>query len=106
MSLAYQFNLEKAVQAMAFFVDQLAPVDKIKLVKLIYLADRDHFIHVGTPITGDRQVAMPYGPVPSATLDAINGLVCSAEETVFRYLAVKNNQITLRRSPGQSALSQ
>jgi Protein of unknown function (DUF4065) len=106
MSLTYQFNLEKTVQAMAFFVDELGPLDKIKLVKLIYLADRHHFIHAGMPITGDRQVAMPYGPVPSSTLDAINGLVCGAEETVFRFLAVKNNAITLRKSPGRSALSE
>jgi hypothetical protein len=50
-------------------------------------------------------VAMPYGPVPSATLDAINGCVSGSDELVFRYLSVKNNKIRLHRSPGKSALS-
>jgi len=105
MQLTYSFNLEKAVQVAAFFVKDLGEVEKLKLVKLVYLADREHFIRVGMPITGDRLVAMPYGPVPSGTLDAINGLVSGAEELVFRYLVVKNNKIRLHKSPGQSALS-
>jgi|HubBroStandDraft_1064217.scaffolds.fasta_scaffold306041_2 uncharacterized phage-associated protein len=105
MSLTYQFNLEKAVQAMAFFVERLREVEKIKLVKLVFLSDRQHFIHTGAPITGDRQVAMPYGPVPSATLDAINGCLPSCEDAVFRYINVKNNKITLKKSPGRDALS-
>jgi uncharacterized phage-associated protein len=90
---------------MAFFVDRLGELEKIKLVKLVYLADREHFIRTGTPITGDRQVAMPYGPVPSGTLDAINGLVSGADQLVFRFLIVKNNKIHLHKSPGRSALS-
>jgi uncharacterized phage-associated protein len=105
MLLAYQFNLEKAVQALAYFVQRFKELDKIKLVKLMFLADREHFIKTGLPITGDRQVAMPYGPVPSATLDAINGCLPSSENAVFRFMNVKNNNVTLKKSPGRAALS-
>jgi uncharacterized phage-associated protein len=105
MPLAYQFNLDKAIQAAAHIVEQLGEVDKIKLIKLIYLADREHFIATGAPITGDRQVAMPWGPVPSNTLDAINGQVSDADESVFRFLSIKNNTIRLKKSPGKAALS-
>jgi len=105
MPLTYPFSLEKAIQAAAFIVERLGEVDKIKLIKLIYLADREHFIRTGAPITGDRQVAMPFGPVPSGTLDAINGQIPGADELVFRYLNVKNNKIRLQKSPGKAALS-
>jgi len=105
MPLEYQFNLNKTIQAAAFILERLGDVDKIKLIKLIYLADREHFIRTGAPITGDRQVAMPWGPVPSRTLDAINGQVSGADDSVFRFLSVKNNTIHLRKSPGHTALS-
>ncbi len=105
MQLTFSFNLDKAVQAMGFFAQRLGEVEKIKLIKLTYLADRAHFIRTGEPITGDRQFAMPYGPVPSGTLDAINGLVSGADELVFRFLRVKNNTISLRKSPGVASLS-
>jgi uncharacterized phage-associated protein len=105
MPLTYQFNLEKAVQAAAFIVDRIGEVEKIKLIKLIYLADREHFIRTGAPITGDRQVAMPFGPVPSSTLDVINGQVSGADELVFRFLNVRNNKIRLHKSPGKAAIS-
>jgi uncharacterized phage-associated protein len=105
MPLIYQFNLAKAVQVAALIVERLGETDKIKLIKLIYLADREHFIRTGMPITGDRQVAMPFGPVPSNTLDAINGQVPGADELVFRFLHVTNNKIRLHKSPGKAALS-
>ena len=34
----------------------------IKLIKLMYLADRRCLIETGFPITGDRMVSMPKGP--------------------------------------------
>jgi hypothetical protein len=73
-------------------------------MELLYLADRHHFIEHGVPITGDRLCAMPYGPVPSASLDAINGFWSSGEQ-VFRYIHVNDRRAELRQSPGTAALS-
>ena len=39
--------------------------DYIKLIKLLYLADRAALIETGSPITGDRYVSMKFGPVLS-----------------------------------------
>ncbi|HUB25621.1 MAG TPA: Panacea domain-containing protein [Tepidisphaeraceae bacterium] len=105
MTIAFRFNLQKAMQAVAFLLEQIGPLDKIKLVKLIYLADREHFIEHGLPITGDRQFAMPRGPVPSGTLDALNGLVPDAQGSVFSYIHIADNQVTLRQSPGRALLT-
>ena len=44
----------------------------MKLIKLMYLADREAIIRHGHSITGDSYVSMRHGPVLSATLDLIN----------------------------------
>jgi uncharacterized phage-associated protein len=44
----------------------------MKLIKLMYLADREALLRSGHPITNDAYVSMPHGPVLSATLDLIN----------------------------------
>jgi Uncharacterized phage-associated protein len=38
-------------------------IDKIKLIKLVYLADKYHLLNYGRTITDDKYFAMPYGPV-------------------------------------------
>ena len=43
----------------------------IKLIKLLYLADRVALIETGMPITGDRYVSMKHGPVLSRVLDLV-----------------------------------
>ena len=41
------------------------------LIKLLYLADRQALTESGYPITGDRMVSMPHGPVLSGVYDHI-----------------------------------
>ena len=45
------------------------PMSHMKLIKLLYLADRRALVRWGRPITCDWYVSMPQGPVPSFTLD-------------------------------------
>jgi len=45
----------------------------MELVKLLYLADREALIQLDRPITGDRFVNLPYGPVLSRILNLIRG---------------------------------
>lgn len=47
-------------------------MNHMKLVKLLYLADRTALIKWGRPITFDWYVSMSHGPVLSFTLDLIN----------------------------------
>jgi uncharacterized phage-associated protein len=68
------FNERKAAQVAAWFLKrQGGRMPHLKLIKIMYLADREAMNRHGFPITGDQFVAMPHGPVPSATLDCING---------------------------------
>lgn len=58
----------------AFFADKEGgTIAVLKLVKLLYLADRESLRRYGEPITYDSPVSMPKGPVLSRSLDLING---------------------------------
>ena len=45
----------------------------VKLMKLLYLVDREALSTVHRPLTGDRMVSMPRGPVLSRTYEASQG---------------------------------
>ena len=105
MTLRFAFNLDKSIQVIGYLLSRLGTTDKVKLMKLVYLADREHFIRHGYPITGDAPYAMPHGPVPSATLDAVDGQTPGAQERVFRYIHVDDFRVSVRSSPGTSVLA-
>ena len=51
----------------------------LKLMKLMYLAERLSLKRYGDTITGDAFVSMPHGPVLSMTYDHMNGALSSDE---------------------------
>ncbi len=70
--MKFVFDERKAAQAAAHLLHRHgAPMPYIKLIKLLYLADRRAFVETGHPITGDRLVSMENGPVLSNVLDLI-----------------------------------
>jgi hypothetical protein len=106
MRIAFYFNAEKAIQAIAYLLQGVGvPTDKVKLTKLLYLADRQSFIETGVSITGDHLVAMPYGPVPSGCLDLLNGEPRVSPDRVFRFIHVDDNKVSLRCAPDYGLLS-
>jgi uncharacterized phage-associated protein len=71
--MRFEFRERKAAQAAAFLLSlNRGRMNYMKLIKLMYLADRQSLIETGQPITGDRMVSMPNGPVLSMVLDAVN----------------------------------
>ena len=73
MSISW-FNARKAAQVAAFFANKQGnQIEVLKLVKLIYLADRQNMEDFGYPILNDKLVSMPHGPVNSITLNYVNG---------------------------------
>lgn len=55
----------------------------MKLLKLLYLADREALIRWGRPITYDAYVSMRNGPVPSRTYDLISEGVHPDQESLW-----------------------
>ena len=68
------FTARKAAQMAAFFANQQGgTINILKLMKLLYLADRESMKRFAAPISYDLFGSMDQGPVLSRTLNLING---------------------------------
>lgn len=70
------FSERRAAQVAAYFLiragQRRANITLLKLMKLMYLAERLSYERFCAPIIGDSLVSMPNGPVLSRTLDLMN----------------------------------
>lgn len=75
----------------------------VKLLRLLYLADKQMLLRWGKPITYDRWIAMSFGPVLSATYD----LIKRAEELSYwsSHLRTEGCDVVLQSDPGSDTLS-
>ena len=62
----FTFRPDKASEAIDLIARARPGITQYFIGKLLYLADKAHFLDWGRPITFDRYVAMVHGPVPSA----------------------------------------
>jgi uncharacterized phage-associated protein len=59
------------VEILLYLAHKGGGFDHYQVVKLLYLADKEHFSRHGRPITNEKYAALPYGPVASHTLDLL-----------------------------------
>ncbi|WP_439544334.1 Panacea domain-containing protein [Hyphomicrobium sp.] len=70
------FNERKAAHVAAYFaLRQGGSINIVKLIKLVYLGDREFLKRYDAPILHDRLVSMPKGPVNSNTYNYASGQV-------------------------------
>jgi len=70
-------NTEKYLETIQYILGSAAnnsKLGKVKLMKLLYFADFDHFLQHGEPITGDLYHKQQFGPVPSKAQVMLNEL--------------------------------
>jgi uncharacterized phage-associated protein len=74
------FDILKVAQACAVLLksEPSRRMSRLRLLKLLYIAEREYLQERGRPITGDRVVAMDHGPVLSRTYDLIKGTDAAA----------------------------
>ncbi|MFZ3160695.1 MAG: Panacea domain-containing protein [Rhodoferax sp.] len=106
------FNERKTAQAAALLLFRAGgQLPLIKLMKLLYLAERQSLKQYGEPISGDKLVSMDNGPVLSKTLDYINGAVLSCDGGWDTWVSDRaDHMVALRdasmiRSPEQDLLA-
>ncbi len=64
----------KNVQLVAFFANKGGGIiNKMKMLKLVWLSDRLHLLTHGRPVSKDEYVAMEYGPVASMIKNIAEG---------------------------------
>ncbi|SRR5713226_7394951 len=97
--MQFVYNSRKAAQAAAFLVKlNCGSISVLSLLKLLYLADRKCLVSRGRPITGDKMVSMPHGPVLSRIYDEIKlGQSGGQTQPWYEYLSERQgNEVALR----------
>lgn len=68
------YRSEKAAQVVAYFLLKGGgKMDKLKLVKLLYLTERESAQHRGRPMLYDEYYSLKHGPICSSSLNGLNG---------------------------------
>lgn len=66
-------NFEKTFQAIHFILNKLSgSSDKLRVIKLAFLADKYSLLHLSRTITGDQYWAMPRGPAGTTTKNILD----------------------------------
>jgi uncharacterized phage-associated protein len=103
--MKFRFESLKTTQAAAHLLTlEGKVVDRMRLLKLLYIADRELLATKGRTLTGDRAVAMNYGPVLSHTYNLIKGDEQSPEDW-NRYIRSVEKKLVLMGDPGRGELS-
>ncbi len=105
------FDEQRAAQAAAFLLYKAGGrLPLIKLMKLMYLAERLALQRYGEPLTGDKLVSMPHGPVLSMSYNHITGAIESSPDGWDAWIADREgHDVCLKdqsklRSPEQDLL--
>lgn len=104
--IRFAFDFRKALQAAAVLArrEPSRTISRMRLLKLLYIADREALKEIGRPITGDRLAALENGPVLSGFYDIVKGE--SQRSAVFEeHFAGIGYQVKLAKSPGMGALN-
>ena len=103
-----RFRQEKATQAAARFLKMRGGrMSYMKLLKLLYLADRKALVEHARPITYDRFVSMPQGPVLSQTYNLMVAEETPSTRSNWRQFISEpaNFEVSLLCEPPNSELS-
>jgi uncharacterized phage-associated protein len=63
---------DKLIHSIVFFVTNTKNCNKLKLFKLLYFLDMDHYKATGRPVTSLHYFAWPMGPVPKELFEEID----------------------------------
>lgn len=69
MAVFVSHEREKLINAILFFAHNTRHLGKIKLFKLLYLLDFEHFSQAGKSVTGLEYSAWKFGPVPPKVME-------------------------------------
>ena len=79
-------------------------LSRLRLLKYLYIADRESLTDRARPITGDAPVAMDHGPVLIATFGLLEGSDVGSPEW-DKYFGAEGRDVLLRSDPGLSKLT-
>jgi uncharacterized phage-associated protein len=100
-----RLDVEKAIQAAGVILRREGnTASRLRLLKLLYIADRRSLERFGRPIVGSKIVAMKNGPLHSQILDLLNGN-CVGESRWASYFQNQGVLVQLVQQPDVGLLS-
>lgn len=106
MTRVFRFDAEKSLQAVAYLLrrESAHRMNYMRLLKILYIAEREAFAESSKPITGSRVVATHRGPILDDILRSIRGQHRSAPlwAECFR---LDNYYVEMFHDPGVGRLS-
>lgn len=98
----FTLDKEKSTAALLYIIQRVGgALDMYSLLKTLYFAESKHLVEYGRPITGDRMVAMKYGPVPSTSYDSVKPNTIDAKN-----FSTEDTIITAKQAPNMDCLSE
>ena len=92
------FDEDIATDVAAYFINKAnGSMPKLKLLALMYLADRERCNKYGTTITNDLIMAMKHGPTLINTYCLINGSIYDVDRWNDLIVCKDNNTVQLRK---------
>ncbi len=100
----FNFEQEKAINAVLFILKELGETDFHKIFKILYFADQKHLVDFGRPIIGDSYIKMQNGPVPSAIYDMLKEAKATNSNSI--YFNVNRHFVNSDKEPNLDFLSE
>lgn len=90
------FKARRAAQIIALFAARSTDgiIEKLKLIKLVYLTEREHLKKHRVPLLYDELFSLPHGPICSSTLNCIDGRIYN--DVCDEYM-LRNGNIVMAR---------
>jgi uncharacterized phage-associated protein len=103
----FNFDFDKTLQATAYILSQSPDhrMKYIKLLKLLYIADRESIAESGMPITGCHPIAMENGPLPEEVYKFVRKNPMVGAEAWAQFISTRNYFTYLDHDPGTGKLS-
>lgn len=101
------FDERKATQMASWLLEKTnGRMKYLKIIKLIYIADREAIRRWGQPLTGDSYYSLPHGPVVSRIQDLITDDPTFSESTYWNdFISRDNYDVVLTVRPPYDRLS-
>jgi uncharacterized phage-associated protein len=105
--ISFKFNETKTTQIAALFIKKHGgTLNYTKLIKLLYLTDREALSRWERPLTGDSYVSMRNGPVLSQTYELINyPSILGIESYWHKFISKSAYDVSLENEPDIDQLS-
>jgi uncharacterized phage-associated protein len=104
----FKFDEKKAVQSAVLLLNKNGgKMNYMKLIKLLYLAEREALDRFQRPIIGDSYCSLPKGPILSRVLDRINNEEEPGNISEWgQHIATKGYDVVVQQEAGEDELSE